>query len=84
MVTVSFGFTCGCTQRPSAPVRAIEAYSLPGAVIICERHQEYAVCNRVTTRLVHDPEVLRRLLAEAGVDEDDTWTVPLTPDGFPD
>jgi hypothetical protein len=83
MVTVSYGFTCGCTQKPSRPVPLYEASLHPGQVITCAKHQEFAVCNRVTTRLVHDPELLRWLLVESGgVDETDVASVPLTPEGF--
>jgi hypothetical protein len=67
-VRISSTLSCGHSFRPSEPVPAIEAATLPGTVVICEEHDEYAVVTRVTTRLDATPEVLESLLLAADVD----------------
>ena len=72
MVTVSFGFTCGCTQRPSKPVKSIEATCHPGQVIICDRCDQYAMTDRITIRLVPDRKTMVKLMA-LGMDDDEDF-----------
>jgi hypothetical protein len=67
-VRVSSTLSCGHSYRPSEPIPAIEAASLPGTVVICDEHDEFAVVTRVTTRLVATPPVLEALLLAADVD----------------
>lgn len=72
LVTVAFGFSCGCTQAPSEPVPLKEAnvYGIARAHI-CDRHNEFAVVTRVTTRLVADADTIYRVLVAADIQPHD-------------
>lgn len=67
LVRLSAAFSCGCTQGKSEPIRALDADTLPGGVVICERCQEYAVVTRVSVYLADvGAKTLERLLREEG------------------
>lgn len=70
MVRLSFKLSCGCTQRKSELVKAIDAASIPGHAVVCETHQEFAIVVRISTYLEYDAEVLERLLLAGGVEAD--------------
>jgi hypothetical protein len=72
-LTVSLGWSCGCTTRPTGGVTNADA-ARPGVVRICDHCDEFAVLTRVTTRLA-DPSgdtVAQLLYADRDAD--------LTPD----
>jgi hypothetical protein len=69
-VRLSFAFSCGCIQGKSEPVPAVDANSLPGEVVACPRHQEYAVVTRVSVYLADtSAAALERLLRGGGVED---------------
>lgn len=68
LVQLSFGYSCGCTDSSGEPIPLGEANTAGVArAIICDRHDEYAVIIRVTTRLVADEATLKRVLLAADV-----------------
>lgn len=74
-VRLSYALSCGCTQPKSELVRAIDANTLPGEVIVCPRHEEYAVVTRVSVYLADtSAESLESLLRYGGVDDPLTAT----------
>lgn len=68
-VRVSYTLSCGHRGGPGEIVEASEANWMPGSVVICDAHDEFAVVTRVTIRLVATREVLFRLLVAHGIDE---------------
>lgn len=70
-VRLSAAFSCGCTQGKGEPIRALDADTLPGGVVICERCQEYAVVLRVSVYLADTSaaSIEALLLREGGVDD---------------
>lgn len=68
-VRVSSALSCGCRQPKSAPIKAIDANTLPGGVVLCDRHQEYAVALRVSVYLDNvDASGLEPLFRDADID----------------
>lgn len=69
-VRLSYALSCGCVHGKGGPVPAVDANTLPGSVVICDRCQEYTVVTRVSVYLA-DPgaETLEALLREGGVDD---------------
>lgn len=71
-VRVSLGLSCGCHVAPAADdVPSWEATG-PGFVVICHRHDEYALVTRVTHRLVVDRDTAAAWLAASGAMDEDT------------
>lgn len=69
LVTVSFGYSCGCSDTPSEPIPLREANTYAvGRTIICDTHNEYAVVTRSTVRLIADEPTMLRILRSADVD----------------
>lgn len=65
-VRVSGRLSCGCRFRPSKPLPMIEAQSTPGTVVICDKHDEFAVVVRVSTALANPREAIEFLLVDGG------------------
>lgn len=63
-VRVSGKLSCGCRFRPSKPMPMKEAQSEPGTVVICDKHDEFAIVVRVSTTLVNPREAIEFLLVE--------------------
>lgn len=69
-VRLSHALSCGCTHGKGGPVPAVDANTLPGSVVICDRCQEYAVVTRVSVYLDDtSASSLERLLREGGIDD---------------
>lgn len=76
-VRTTFVLSCGCVQPTSEPIPRREwPVTEPGAVTICDAHNEYAVVVEVRTRLVADVATLTRLFVASGaLDEIDAESV---------
>jgi hypothetical protein len=72
-LSVSLGWSCGCTTRPKGGLTNSTAVR-PGVVRICDAHNEWSVLTRVTARLEHEDENTIAQLLYADGDAD------LTPD----
>ena len=82
LVRISCRYSCGCTQSKGELVPNIDANLMPGSVVICEAHQEYAVVTRVSSYLEVNKDVFKRLLEANGIDPDTAEYVAVdqTPD----
>jgi hypothetical protein len=65
---ISYGLSCGCNVAKSNPVKHLEANLIPGGVVICDRHDEYAVVIRVSAYLDDIRGATVRLLQANDVD----------------
>lgn len=79
---VSVGLSCGCAwPARKEPILAREAI-WPGRVVLCGVHDDYAVINRVTSRLAATRAELIELLTAEDIDR--ITAEALVSEQFPD